>query len=176
MFCSNNSGHGILELCKTILCETVGILARRGRQSSSEELSRPQDLRLLNSLSGRQVAFCGVIFVSFIFYALEILRLEICFAILIHRLEEEQNPCSAGGFMMVSLFQAFPSWMAGSYLGIPVNEPCPFQQLPRGWACVPRQGHLSGGPEGQRGCREALPTCRPREPGEDGWLPPQPRS
>ena len=33
--------------------------------------------------------------------------------------------------MMVSLFQAFPSWMAGSYLGIPVNEPCPFQQLPR---------------------------------------------
>jgi hypothetical protein len=35
MFCSNNSGHGILELCKTILCETVGILARQGRQSCS---------------------------------------------------------------------------------------------------------------------------------------------
>jgi hypothetical protein len=29
------SGQGILELCKTILCETVGILARQGRQSSS---------------------------------------------------------------------------------------------------------------------------------------------
>ena len=35
MFCSNSSGHGILELCKTILCETVGILACQGRWSSS---------------------------------------------------------------------------------------------------------------------------------------------
>ena len=62
-------------------------------------------------------------------YALEILRLEICFAILIPWPEKEQihaalgikNPKSSkelglekivlSGFMMVSLFQAFPSWM-----------------------------------------------------------------
>ena len=68
-----------------------------------------------------------------------------------------------------------PGW--GSYLGSPVNEPCPFQQLPRGWVHVPRQGHPSGGQEGQRGCREALPPRRPREPGEEGRrLPPQPRN
>ena len=42
-----------------------------------------------------------------------------------------------------------------------------FQQLSRGWARVPRQGHPSGGQGGQRGCREALPACRPREPGEE---------
>ena len=59
-----------------------------------------------------------------------------------------------------------PGW--DSYLGIPANEPCPFQQLPRGWARVPRQGHLSGCRGGQRGCREALPPRRPREPGEEG--------
>ena len=47
----------------------------------------------------------------------------------------------------------------------------------RGWARVPRQAHPSGGQGGQRGCREALPACRPREPGEEGRRPPpQPRS
>ena len=52
------------------------------------------------------------------------------------------------------------------------------QLLSRGWARVPRQGYPSGGRGGQRGCREALPPRRPREPGEGGWrpLPPQPRS
>ena len=59
-----------------------------------------------------------------------------------------------------------PGW--GSYLGIFVKEPCPFQQLPRGWARVPRRAHLSGGQGGQPGCREALPPRRPREPGEEG--------
>ena len=44
-------------------------------------------------------------------YALEILCLEICFVILVPRLEKEQKPCSAGGFMMVSSFQVFQSWM-----------------------------------------------------------------
>ena len=59
---------------------------------------------------------------------LEILRLKICFVILIPRPAKEQNPSSAGNqnpksskelglkgmgsscLMMVSLFQAFPSW------------------------------------------------------------------
>ena len=54
------------------------------------------------------------------------------------------------------------------------NEPCSFQQLPRGWARVPRRAHPSGRRGGQRGCREALPPRRPREPGEEGW--PQPRN
>ena len=52
MFCSNNSGPGILKLCKTILCETVGILARRGRQSSSEELSRPEIVEFAQRATG----------------------------------------------------------------------------------------------------------------------------
>ena len=52
-----------------------------------------------------------------------------------------------------------------------------FQQLPRGWARVPRQGYPWGGRGGQRGCREALPACRPREPEDDvRTLRPQPRS
>ena len=47
-----------------------------------------------------------------------------------------------------------------------------------GWARVPRQAHPSGGRGGQRGCREALPPRRLREPGEEEWsmLGPQPRS
>ena len=94
---------------------------------------------------------------------LEILGLKICFVILIPRLAKEQNPCSVGGFMMVFFISGF-------------NEPCPFQQLPRGWARAPRQGHASGRQGGQRGCREALPACRPREPGEHGLVGPQPRS
>ena len=108
---------------------------------------------------------------------LEILRLEICFAILIPRLEKEQNPCSAGGFMMVLYFRlSRPGW--ASYLGMPVNEPCPFQQLPQGVGLVscPRRAHPSGGRGGQRGCREALPPRRPREPGEEGLHGPQPRN
>ena len=109
MFCSNNSGHGILELCKAISAKQLAFLPVKADEAAAKSC---QDLRLLNSLSGLQVAFCGVKFAKFIFhnifcrgfYALEILRLKICFAILIPRLEKEQNPCSAGGFMMISLF------------------------------------------------------------------------
>ena len=52
MFCSNNSGHGILELCKTILCETVGILACQGGRSSSDNLSRPENFEFAQRATG----------------------------------------------------------------------------------------------------------------------------
>ena len=127
---------------------------------------------------------------------LEILGLKICFAILIPWPENEQNPCSAGNQKSKKLQRAWPqgNWFIMSHDDFFISRfPilhgvsarvfvltswATFQQLPRGWARVPRQGHPSGGQGGQRGCREALPARRPREPGEEGWgiSPPQPRS
>ena len=52
MFSSNNSGHGISELWKTILRETVGILACQGRRSSSEKLSRPEIVEFAQRATG----------------------------------------------------------------------------------------------------------------------------
>ena len=64
MFCSNNSGYGILELCKAISAKQLAFLPVKDEAAAKN----CQDLRLLNSLSGLQVAFCGVNFVKFIFH------------------------------------------------------------------------------------------------------------
>ena len=125
---------------------------------------------------------------------LEILGLKICFAILIPWPEKEQNPSSAGNQKSKKLQRAWPqgNWFIMSHddffiSGFPILDGvsarvfvltswATFQQLPRGWARVPRQWHSLGGHGGQCGCREALPACRPREPGEEGWSQPQPRN
>jgi len=65
---------GILELCKTILCETVGILARQGRRSCSERLSRPEMFEF-SRLQVALILFPMTFSVegSMMFYVLEIL-------------------------------------------------------------------------------------------------------
>ena len=126
---------------------------------------------------------------------MEIFRLEICFAILIPWPEKEQNPCSAGNQKSKELQIAWPQGNGfimshdGFFIsGFPVLDGLSTRvslltsrapsSSPQGVGLVscPRRGHPSGRQGGQRGCREALPPRRPREPGEEVWrLLPEPR-
>ena len=123
---------------------------------------------------------------------LGILRLKICFVILIPRPEKEQNPCSAGNQKSKELQRA---WSGGNCFimsydgffisGFPVLDGLSTRvslltsrapsSSPQGVGLVscPRRGHPSGRQGGQRGCREALPA---REPGDHGFYGPQPRN
>ena len=87
---------------------------------------------------------------------LEILGLEICFVILIHRLEKEQTLCSAGGFHDDFFISGFPVldgiaiWVF--LLTSRANEPCPFQHF-----------------KGLGSCPEASTSIRPSR--RATWVP-----
>ena len=135
-----------------------------------------QDLRCLSSLSRLQVAFCWGNFVKFSFdtiFLLSSMHWKSCASrsalLPIHWLEKHQNPWKSKELqslqevgVSVSLFQLFWSdTVSLVYWAVPLLS-----------LWCPRQGHPSGGQEGQLGRRDALPARRPREPGEEGWTRP----
>ena len=70
---------------------------------------------------------------------MEILRLEICFAILIPRPEKEQKPCSADG----SFISGFPILDGVSTRVFVLTSRATFQQLPKGLgSCHARGEHI----------------------------------